>query len=444
MHTLNGVTDMLYVLDAKTMKMAAADTSTSTAKKTVVTVTNKVTDAKVIEKMITARIGLLINAPFFGNLATRLVLTNADSWLSTAATDGRKFYYNSEFVNKLTVKQTEFLFGHEVLHCVYQHMDRRGDRDPQLHNIACDYVVNADLLDQRIGEKITVVPILYDAKYKGMSSEEVYDLLYENAEKIDISKLLQQMLDEHLDGEGDGEGEGDGNGDKEGNGGGRPKLTEEEKRQIRDEIREAVLSAAQTSGAGNLPAGVKRLIGDMTEPKMNWRELIQQQILSTIKNDYTWMKPSRKSWHLDAILPGQKFDDMIDICIAVDLSGSISTNQCKDFFAEIYGIMQLFNSGFKITVMTFDTAVYGEATFTQDNMDDLLNYEPQGGGGTDFDCVYDYLKERDIEPKKLIWFSDGFPCGSWGDENYCDTLWVLHGTTTIEAPYGVTAYYTEH
>jgi predicted metal-dependent peptidase len=421
------------------LRMAAAADTTSAEKKKVVTVTNPETDRKSQEKLITARIGLLLKAAFFGNLATRLVLKNADEWLTTAATDGRYFYYNSEFVNKLSVKQTEFLFGHEVLHNVYDHMGRRGQRDPQLFNIAADYCVNQDLVDQRIGEKITTVPILLDAKYKGMSAEEVYDLLYENAEKIDINKLVDMLLDEHLDGEGE-DGDGDGNG--EGQGKGRPKLSEEEKRQIRDEIKEAVLGAAQACGAGNLPAGVKRMLNDMTEPKMDWRELLQQQIQSTIKSDYTFMKPSRRSWHMDAILPGQNFEDMIDICISVDLSGSISSQQCKEFFSEIYGIMQLYTA-FRIHVWTFDTQVYNPAVFTQDNMDELLTYEPQGGGGTTFEANWEFMKENEIEPKKFIMFTDGYPCGSWGDEDYCDTVFIIHGNDTIEPPFGTWAYYKE-
>jgi predicted metal-dependent peptidase len=155
------------------------------------------------------------------------------------------------------------------------------------------------------------------------------------------------------------------------------------------------------------------------------------------------MKPSRRSWHLDAILPGQNNADMIDICVAVDLSGSISDKQCKEFFAEIYGIMQLFSESFKIHVFTFDTAVYNPQIFTQDNIDEILTYEPQGGGGTNFMCVWDFMKENDIEPKKLVFFTDMYPCGEWGDPDYCDTLWIAHGTTTIEAPFGTTAYYVE-
>ena len=166
-------------------------------------------DREVREQLITARVGLLLRASFFGNLATRLKLVNADEWCPTAATDGRNFYYNTRFVKMLRPKEIEFLFGHEVLHCVYDHFGRRGERDPQLWNIANDYCVNQDLKEHNVGEFITSVPCLYDKKYRGMSSEEVYDSLYENAEKIDISKLLDQMLDEHLDGNGDGDGDGD-------------------------------------------------------------------------------------------------------------------------------------------------------------------------------------------------------------------------------------------
>ena len=93
-------------------------------------------DREVREMLVTARVGLLLRASFFGNLATRLKLVNADEWCPTAATDGRHFYYNSRFIKLLKPKEIEFLFGHEVLHCVYDHFGRRGDRDPQLFNIA--------------------------------------------------------------------------------------------------------------------------------------------------------------------------------------------------------------------------------------------------------------------------------------------------------------------
>jgi predicted metal-dependent peptidase len=178
--------------------------TTLSSKDKAVTETNPRVDASSREKLITARVGLLLRAGFFGNLATRLKLVNADAWCPTAATDGRTFWYNSEFIGRLSLKECEFLFGHEVLHVVYDHLGRRGDRDPVLSNIAADYCVNGDLIDYNIGQKITTVPILYDRKYKGMSFEEVYDDLYKHAKKIDLQKLMQQMLDEHLEEEDDG------------------------------------------------------------------------------------------------------------------------------------------------------------------------------------------------------------------------------------------------
>jgi predicted metal-dependent peptidase len=396
-------------------------------------------DRIVREKLITARVGLLLKASFFGNLATRLKLVNADEWCGTAATDGRNFYYNSRFIQMLKPKEIEFLFGHEVLHCVYDHFGRRGDRDPQMFNIANDFCVNADLVKHHVGEKITTVPCLYDPKYDGMSSEEIYDLLMQNVKKISLSDLLSKLIDEHLDGDEDGEGSGDG----EGNGKGKPRLSAADKQAIKDEIKEAMLAAAATvDGAGNLPSGVKRLLKDLTEPQMNWRELLRMQLESTIKSDYTWMRASRKGWHMDAVMPGMKLDPMIDIAVALDASGSISESMLKDFLSEIQGIMDSFPA-YKIHVITFDTDAYNPAQYDSDNLDDICDYEVRGGGGTDFDCIFTYLKANEIEPKRLVVFTDGYPFGSWGDELYTDTVWILHGTTTIVPPWGQHAYYDE-
>ena len=414
-------------------------TATTLADKSkVVTVTDPQLDADAREKLVTARIALLLKAPFFGNLATRLTLTNADSWCPTAATDGRKFYYNSEFINELPPRQVEFLVGHEVLHCVYDHMGRRGDRQPRLSNIAADYCVNQDLVEQRIGEKISVVPILFDSKFKGQSYEEVYDYLYENADKIDISQLEKMVLDEHLE-DGDGDAD-DGNGSGKGNG--RPKLSKEEAAAIRDEIKGAVIAAAQAAGAGNLPMGVKRLLKDLTAPVIGWKELLQQQITAVIKNDFTWARPSRRSWHMDAILPGLKPGDMIDICIGMDQSGSISEADSKAFLSEIKGIMEAFDE-YKITLWCFDTEIYNMQTYTSDNIDDIMTYEPMGGGGTDFMANWEFMKENNIEPKKFIMFTDGMPCGEWGEEEYCETVWIIKGNPGCEPPWGIWAHYEE-
>lgn len=411
-------------------------TSTSNPKQTggrLIDTVDAALDRAVREKLITARIGLLLRAPFFGNLATRLELVNADSWCSTAATDGRKFYYNTEFVNKLKPKELEFLFGHEVLHNVYDHMGRNGDRDRKLFNCAADFCVNSDLIEQRIGDKIT--PCLYNVKYKGWSAEEVYDDLYENAEKINIDDLVDQLLDDHLEGN---DGAGD---DSDSEGKGRPRLSKSEREAIRDEIREALLQAAQaTGGAGNLPSGVKRLIKDLTKPVVNWRELLEQQIQSTIKDDFSWLRPNRRSWHLDAVMPGMMPGTQIDVCIAIDTSGSIGESDIKAFMTEIKGIMESYDE-YKIQIWSFDTEVYNHQIYSSDTIDDILSYEPQGGGGTEFMANWQFMKENDINPKKFIMFTDGMPYGEWGDPDYCETVFIIKGNEQAEPPFGVWAIY---
>ena len=109
-------------------------------------------------------------------------------------------------------------------------------------------------------------------------------------------------------------------------------------------------------------------------------------------------------------------------------------------FREIKGIMDQYED-FKINLWCFDTAIYNHQEFTQDNSEELFEYEPEGGGGTDFDAHWEYMKNYDINPKKFIMFTDGYPCGSWGDEEYCDSLFIVHGNETIVSPFGQTAYY---
>jgi predicted metal-dependent peptidase len=383
----------------------------------------------IIDKIIVARVGLLLRHPFFGNLATRLQIKEASDWLPTAATDGRNIFFNREFFTPLTVKQVEFVIAHEILHAVFDHMTRCEGRDRKLFNIACDYAVNGQIVRDRIGDhQIPDIKIFHDPKYYGMGAEQIYDDLYD---KYDDEQLaaLGQLLDEHLDPEGGGKD-------------GQPRYSKEELKQIRDEMREAVMQAAQAAGSGNVPASVARMIKELTEPKMNWREILRQQIQSTIKNDYTFMRPNRKGWHMSAILPGTNYDETIDICISIDMSGSIGDEQAKDFMSEIKGIMEEYKD-FNIKIWCFDTSVYNEADFNGYTMDEFMNYEPMGGGGTDFDANWNYMKENQIQPKKFIMFTDGYPYGSWGDELYCDTVFIIHGNDTIVPPFGEYAYYEE-
>jgi predicted metal-dependent peptidase len=400
------------------------------------------------DRLISARISMLLNCPFYGNLACRLEMKDATDWCPTAATDGKYFYYNRDFVSALSMGNLVFLWGHEVEHCVYDHFGRRGERDPMLWNIANDYIVNGDLIEGNVGEKITLVEICHDYKYRGFTSEEVYAELFQQAEEegrvINVS-----TLDVHLDMEdGDDEGAGTNANAQEGNaeskGKGPAKYTADEKRAIKEQFKNATIQAAKSAGAGNLPSGVKRLVNDLVNPQLSWRELLPQQIQSVIRSDYNFNTPSRKGIGEGIWMPGLDREQTIDVAIGMDTSGSMTDDMSRDILSEVKGVMDQYTD-FKIHLFCFDTEVHNPQEFTANNMDEFMDYEVMGGGGTEFDVCWEYMKENGIQPKKFIMFTDGYPWSSWGDESYCDTLFIVHGGgyggEKPVAPFGITVPY---
>ena len=363
------------------------------------------------EKLVAARIKMLFQQPFFGNIACRLQLKDVtdEGWCPTAATDGRYFYYNRDFVDRLTVGQTVFLVGHEIGHCIYEHFLRVNGRDKQYWNMAGDYKINGMLVREKIGDIIDQVKICYDEKYNTEEwyTENVYDDLYSKQAPV------QMTLDVHLDMEGDddnGSGSDDGDAGKNGDqkGKGKPTISKDDAKAISDELKNAMIQAAQTAGAGNVPAEIARMIGELTEPKMDWRQYVRATLESTLSNDFTFMRPNRKSQFNSVVIPSMTKDEKIDICIALDASGSISQLDCADFLSEVQGIMDQFGS-YRIRIWSFDTAVYAYDEFTDDDGRSIEEYRIVGGGGTDFMCNWKFMEQEGIEPDQFIMFTDGYP-----------------------------------
>jgi len=385
-----------------------------------------------IERITQSRVRLLLTKPFFGQLATRLRIEDASSYIPTAATDGRRFLYNAEFVQSLTDPMLDFLVGHEVLHVVYDHMGARGDRDKMVFNAAADYNINMTLVEHHVGEpisedKLQGGKICLDWKYRGLNSYEIYDKLIEDGAGGDGG------MDVHME-VGSGDGEGDGEADST-----KVQMSEEEKKALQDEIKQAVIQAAQSAGP-DVPESVKRMISELIAPKMDWRDVLRTQLESSLRSDFTFMRPSKRSG--EVIFPGMNKDEELNIAIFLDTSGSISKDMLRDFLSEVQGIMDQYQS-YKIIIGQFDTGVYGVETFTSDDGRTMAEYELVGGGGTDFDVVFNYMAENDITPDQMVMFTDGYPWGSWGNADYCDTLFVVHSDKErrIEAPFGITIHY---
>lgn len=396
-------------------------------------------------KIKQAKVKLLFSSPFFATLLISMPLRDVTDagWCPTAAVDGKYIYYNRDFLNNLSIDEIQFVLCHELLHVVFDHLGRRSHRDPSWWNMANDYVINGLLITDGIGKMPTVrVPVedsssgkkttsqrvgLYEKKYVGWTSEAVYDDL----EKRKVKKEL--TLDVHLEAGKDG---------KNSNNGIPIDISNEDLKSIRETIKNNVLQAAAIS-AGKLPAGLRRFIDELVEPKVNWRDLLKQSIQSCLSDDFTFQKPNRKHMYNGIFLPTLRKDETIDVQIAIDMSGSITEEMGKDFISEVYGIMQMY-SDFKIGILCFDTQVYNYKEFTKNSQEEFLTYELNGGGGTEFEAFWNFWIKENIEPKLALVFTDGYPGGSWGPSNYADTLWVITegAKTRVKPPFGRYCYYS--
>ncbi|AZU98187.1 hypothetical protein AAGG91_002998 [Salmonella enterica] len=450
-----------------------------------------------INRMILARTSLMLGHPFFGVLASRLRPVPNNTWCRTMAVDGKHLFYNVEFVmglqdqskreeyaaklraaipditdeqvesslNGLSDQNLIAVICHEILHCAYDHFLRRGNRDPKAWNVAADYAINQIIVRDKIGQ--IQDSWLFDKKFDGMTAEEIYAILLEEAQK------------NKGDGEGDGDGDGDGDdGQGQGQGGSGPgkgefrgtfgggtvdqhdipdegKATDAEgnpidgdkRREYMEDFKTAMMNAAR---AGNAPAEIQRMIKDFQEPKIDWRSKLHRTLRSWMKSDASFTNPNRRSWSTgfgttgtfygNPIFPGLKPDEDIDIAIALDASGSISEAMLKDFIGEVLGITKQFKQ-YKIRIMTFDTQVYTVRDYKTGEEKKILEYPIHGGGGTDFLAVWEHMKEDNYKPKQLIMFTDGEPWNSWGDPDYCKTLFVIHSNPRKEAPFGETVHY---
>ncbi len=408
----------------------------------------------IAKKIASAKITLLLSQPFFGNMATGMsvILTDNENhtWCKTAATDGRKIYFNRDFVKSMTFEELVFVVAHEVLHAVFDHLGRRQGRDPEYYNMAGDYVINYTLDKSDIG---VMPPVgLLNKKYTDeWTAEQVYDDLVKNQTTIEMG------FDQHLDGDGGASSDKDGNGGSDGkkmrvtvngDGDGPPVFTADELEEIRQEVLsrtiQAVQAAEQQENAGYIPAAVKRMIADLTEPKMDWRTMLDCQIRSQMKNDYTFQRLSRVELGGGFIFPAEDDDLMAEADIWIDTSGSMGQELLQEIMSEVKGIMQTFGQ-FKLRVGCFDAKAYKVHEFNERNIDEVDDFPLEGGGGTMFTAFWQAMMDAERVPERLIVFTDGYPCDSWGEgfEQYCETLWVVHGGNRAKAPFGLTVFYED-
>jgi predicted metal-dependent peptidase len=382
---------------------------------------------------------LMTRYPFFGIIALNLEwikVRDDDPIIRTAATDGFKVYWNAAFMKLLDFQGKVFVAAHEVGHCLVLTMDRRGNRDPFIWNLASDYALNAMLkiygmalpilkTDLMIGSKKPVV--LYDAKYEGLLAEEIYELLLkENTGGM-------SFLDEHI--ESKKKFETDENGFiKEVSASGSE--ISKNKRKIK-----SLFNQAKVSAGGNMSAGLKRLIEELNEPKIDWKSVLAARISSVKYGDYEWCPPDPGLFGSGISIPQINMEYQLKVTVVVDTSGSISDDDLKNVLSEIDSIAKEFNS-WEIKVFSFDTEVHNVKTYNQDQSDELLKHSMVGGGGTSFDAPLEYLHKDNFKPSLVVFFTDGYTGDGWNQQKDLDVLWIIN--SDVRAPWGETIKYDRY
>ncbi len=443
-------------------------------------------DEEVYDDLIAVKAKLLRDFPFWGILGLSLVLVEDESGqVPTLATDGRHIFYSKDFMNKLKRDEKMFAVAHELYHCVFEHAGKShrgtfwGGIDPtvtdpekikeqqekaQLWNFAVDFVVNDDLLQAGCGEFIRTIPILHDVKYRGWAAEEIYQHLLDNPKDRPQG---MDTLDQHIeieiveDGEeGEGQGGSGGQGDKQQQDGKGPKkirMTRSEYEKLRQQWQDNAVKAAaaqkeqdaRSGGAGNIPAGIRRLLDDLTKPVYNWKQLLKRYVMSTMSRGYSFSQPNKPLFNNGFTIPGFRTrQQRLDIAIGVDTSGSISQEQLTEFISEMNGILKAFPM-YNIKAWCFEGEVVPESvteiTKMNGRMDDITKFARNigGGGGTSFEANWDFMKDEKLRPKLFLMLTDGMPFGGWGDPLYCPTMFLIVDNPTVDAPFGITMHYED-
>ncbi|MCK4307262.1 hypothetical protein KAW50_03430 [candidate division WOR-3 bacterium] len=394
------------------------------------------------ERIVKAKVNLLIFQPWFGQLACYLNVIKTDSVPSAAIDEQGNFYFNESYIHGLNDIELRGLVCHEIMHLAFQHPFRIQDRNMVLWNIAADIKVNEEIRNTNGIElpKGGLIPD-YDGIQIGpirikdigdKTTEQIYQELYQKSPKftfkmlsggrleVDIEnlppswkKIIERLVKDLIKG---GKTE-------------KPK-TSEEIQALAREWKERI-DAANQQQKGNVPAGLLRELGELEYPELPWYQIIRQR-LARLEKQRTWRRPSKK--YLPFFFPGSIKNRSIKAVVAIDTSGSMSKDDITKAISEVFGLARTFKS-FKFWICWIDTQVYDWIEVSAENQRKLKALKPKGGGGTDFRPVFKTIKDKFVDSIDcLVFFTDGY-----GDfpskEPMYKTYWVTR-SNDIRWPFG--------
>lgn len=327
-----------------------------------------------------------------------------DESIKTAATNGTDIKINSQFFMSLNPEERVFLLIHEAMHVAYLHMDRLETRIPAKFNVAADHVINLMLIER--GFKMPSMG-LADPKYKGMGTEEVYNLLPDqDPNKVDMDIQPSDMPSEEL------------------------------QQEVQDIlVRASIQSKMQNDKAGSIPGEIQIFLDKLLDPKLPWNRILQKFMNSMTKSDYSFRKPNRR-YFPNHHLPSLYSEKLSNLAIAVDTSGSVSDSDFTRFISEIHCILRMMKPE-KITLVQFDTAI--KEVNEVRTVHELSKVTFSGRGGTRIEPVLKWANET--KPQLLMVFTDGH-FRFHGDTTATTTIWLIHDNKKFASPFGKTIHYS--
>ena len=409
-------------------------------------------DISAIEtKLAAARTRLILEKPFLGSLVMHLPLRAANvKWCKTTATDAKNFYYNPDYIGRLSLEQTQFVLAHEAMHCALSHFARRNHRQKHRWDVACDYAVNMILDDERMHGPENA---LLNAAYRGLTAEEIYPVLHEDPPEETQDQHLFDPASEEQGAEGvllppfQGEGRG-GDGQARDEGGGSSTDGQEtssgqsqaagepedasplDSGRLDEQWKSRLAAAAQSARqAGRLSPSLMRLIDHQLAPQLPWRALLARYMTSAARDDYSWKQTSRRE---SAALMPRLSSQSVDVIVALDTSGSVREDELRAFLSEIDALKGQVRAA--ITLHACDEKLDAQGPWHFAAWETVrLPESLRGGGGTDFRPMFEWVEREHLRPDLLLYFTDAqgrFP----PQEPPYPVVWLVKGKAGV--PFG--------
>ena len=397
---------------------------------------------EVVKRLQRAKMALMREQPFYSVLLLHTGFA-LDPMSSTAYTDGEKIAFGPDFINELSDRELQFVLMHEVLHMALEHCSRtKDDMDFDLFNIACDIVVNSNILHsynmdlsritlKEYGESMHIAPdgkegYLYDV-------ERVYAMLVEEKGEDECegdSGAAREDFDDHTFWDWSSDGNQDGTS--------RDEIRQEWVHRMIEAAEIAESIARENGGCcGNIPATAERRLRELLEPQTDWRTVLDIFIQEEV-NDYSFNPPDRRFQNSVFLLPdyNEKAEQIKNILFMIDTSGSMSELMVTEAYSEIKGAIDQFDGNLQGWLGFFDAQVITPQPFEDEEEFKLIKAE--GGGGTSFNCIFNYVREHmsDEEVTSIVILTDGY--APWPDEEESmgiPVLWIINNEN-VTPPWG--------